>query len=68
MNISGSLSVASVSVIESGDAAKETVAASTEEIKSKVKDAVQVNVTPNVIEPGTIEKLAMLHSLYKGKA
>lgn len=68
MNISRSLSVDSIPVIESGEAAKDTIAASTAELKSKVQDAVQVNVKPNVIELGTIEKLAMFHSLYKGKA
>jgi len=67
MNIAGTQAVTSIQVIESGDTAKDTIAASTSDIKEKVKDAVQINISSKSIDPGTMETLGMLYELYKAK-
>lgn len=67
MNIAELLSVASVSMIESGDTSKNTISASTSNVKEKVKDAVQVNISSQAVKSGTMEALGMLYELYKAK-
>lgn len=66
MNIAGTQAVTSIQVIESGDTAKNTITDSTADIKEKVKDAVQVNIS-KPMESGTMETLGMLYELYKAK-
>lgn len=67
MNIAGTQAMTSIQVIESGDTAKNTIAASTTDVKEKVKDAVQINISSKSVEPGTMETLGMLYELYKAK-